>query len=201
MFTGIVEKVGEIVAAEKHGRDRRFFIGADRAFLDGVKLGDSIACSGVCLTALSLGATRFAADVSVETLEATTAGSWGVGTALNLEKALNFGQPLGGHLVSGHVDGLGELVSMEPDARSHRLRFALPRSLSKYVARKGSICVDGVSLTVNDITDKKGDGAEFGVNIIPHTLQETTLGRLIPGDPVNLEVDLLARYLEKLVKT
>lgn len=195
MFTGIIEVVGDVVAGERHGEDRRVFIEAGRAFLEGVKLGDSIACSGVCLTVVALQGDRFAADLSVETLEATTAGRWYPGTNLNLEKALNLGQPLGGHLVSGHVDGVGELKSTKPDERSQRLRFSVPKTLAKYVARKGSICVDGVSLTVNDV----GEGG-FGVNIVPHTLLQTTLGRLEPGDAVNLEVDLIARYLERLIK-
>jgi riboflavin synthase len=168
---------------------------APARFLDGVAIGDSIACSGVCLTVVALKGRRFAADASVETLSATTARAWRAGTALNLERALTLGQPLGGHLVSGHVDGVGRLASRRADGRSERLRFSLPRALARYVARKGSICVDGVSLTVNEA----GAGG-FGVNIVPHTLRHTTLGRLAPGDAVNLEVDLVARYLEKLAR-
>lgn len=195
MFTGIVSALGKVVTTQARGRDTRLLIQAGAGFLKGVKEGDSIACSGVCLTAVAPRNGRFAADLSVETLEATTARTWRVGTALNLEKALTLAQPLGGHLVSGHVDGVGRLIGRKPDARSERMRFAVPKALARYVARKGSICIDGVSLTVNTI-----GRSEFGVNIIPHTLQHTTLGRLTPGDPVNLEVDLIARYLERLIK-
>jgi len=196
MFTGIVSALGTVRSVDKHGGDRRLAIDAGARFLKGVRLGDSIACSGVCLTVAALRAGRFTADVSVETLDATTAGAWRAGTVLNLEKALTLAQPLGGHLVSGHVDGVGRLKSRRPDGRSQRLTFGVPKALRRYVARKGSVCVDGVSLTVNE----EGAGG-FGVNIVPHTLRHTTLGRLKPGDPVNLEVDLLARYLEKLNKT
>lgn len=195
MFTGIVADIGRLVTVEHRGGDRRLFIEAKAAFLKGVKRGDSIACGGVCLTVAALKGRRFAADVSVETLTATTARAWRPGTLLNLEKALTLAQPLGGHLVSGHVDGVGRLESRKADGRSARLRFEVPRELARYIARKGSVCVDGVSLTVND----EGKGG-FGVNIVPHTLRHTTLGRLQPGDPVNLEVDLLARYLERLTK-
>jgi riboflavin synthase len=195
MFTGIIEDIGRLVTVEHRGGDRRLFIEAKAAFLKGVKRGDSIACSGVCLTVAQLKGRRFAADVSVETLTTTTARSWRPGVLLNLEKALTLAQPLGGHLVSGHVDGVGRLSARKAQARSARLRFGVPRELARYIARKGSVCVDGVSLTVND----EGAGG-FGVNIVPHTLSHTTLGRLKPGDPVNLEVDLLARYLEKLIK-
>jgi riboflavin synthase len=196
VFTGIVSAIGTVRKADTHGGDRRLTIDAGARFLKGVRLGDSIACGGVCLTVAALRGGQFAADLSVETLDATTAGAWRAGTALNLEKALTLAQPLGGHLVSGHVDGVGRLKSRRPDGRSQRLTFALPKALMRYVARKGSICVDGVSLTVNE----EGAGG-FGVNIVPHTLRHTTLGRLQPGDAVNLEVDLLARYLEKLNKT
>jgi len=195
MFTGIVCSIGTLVSVEHRGGDRRLAIEAGPGFLRGVKLGDSIACSGVCLTVAGLRGRRFAADVSVETLTATTARSWHAGTALNLERALTLAQPLGGHLVSGHVDGVGRLAERRAEGRSVRLRFTVPRGLSRYIARKGSVCVDGVSLTVNAV-----GRAGFGVNIVPHTLRQTTLGRLKPGDPVNLEVDLLARYLERLIK-
>ncbi|MGH8442655.1 MAG: riboflavin synthase [Nevskiaceae bacterium] len=195
MFTGIVEACGKVVAAASDGGDRRLTIEADARLLKGVRVGDSISCSGVCLTVASLRGRRFTVDISVETLDTTTANAWAVGTAVNLEKALTLAQPLGGHLVAGHVDGIGRLKSRWPQGRSQRLGFTLPKGLSRYVARKGSICVDGVSLTVNEA----GSG-EFGVNIVPHTLRQTTLWRLRPGDGVNLEVDLLARYLEKLIK-
>lgn len=195
MFTGIVEALGTVVSVEKRGRDRRIVIEAPARFLKSAKLGDSIACGGVCLTVAGKRANRFTADVSVETLEATTAGAWRKGSRINLEPALTLAKPLGGHLVSGHVDGTGRLAGREVEARSVRMTFALPKSLIRYVARKGSICVDGVSLTVNEA----GEGG-FGVNIVPHTLRHTTLGGLAPGDPVNLEVDLIARYLERLLK-
>jgi len=195
MFTGIVACVGRVVTIEFRGGDRRLTLEAGAGFLKGVRVGDSIACSGVCLTVAALKGKRFIADVSVETLTATTAGAWRAGARVNLEKALTLAQPLGGHLVSGHVDGVGRLSARKADGRSARLAFNAPRALMRYIARKGSICVDGVSLTVNEA----GAGG-FGVNIVPHTLRHTTLGRLSPGDPVNLEVDLLARYLEKLAK-
>lgn len=195
MFTGLVQNVGRLVSVEPAGGDRRLVIEADARFVKGVKLGDSIACSGVCLTVAALKGARFSADVSVETLNATTARTWRPGALLNLEKALTLSQPLGGHLVSGHVDGVGKLAARKVEGRSERLRFTAPRVLGRYIARKGSISVDGVSLTVNEA----GAGG-FGVNIVPHTLRQTTLGSLTPGDPVNLEVDLLARYLEKLIK-
>jgi riboflavin synthase len=200
MFTGIVSSIGQVVAIEFRGGDRRLTVEAGAGFLKGVKLGDSIACSGVCLTAAALKGKRFVADVSVETLTATTAGSWRAGTRVNLEQALTLAQPLGGHLVSGHVDGVGRLAARKADGRSARLTFNAPRALMRYVARKGSVCIDGVSLTVNEVVGTAGGAGGFGVNIVPHTLRQTTLGRLSPGDPVNLEVDLLARYLEKLVK-
>lgn len=200
MFTGIVTDIGRLVSVERRGGDVRLLVEARAGFLKGVRLGDSIACSGVCLTVVALKPRRFAVDVSVETLGATTAGSWRPGTALNLEKALTLAQPLGGHLVSGHVDGVGRLSGRAPEGRSERLRFSVPHELNRYIARKGSVCVDGVSLTVNDEGSGAVGSSGFGVNIVPHTLAHTTLGRLKPGDPVNLEVDLLARYLEKLNK-
>jgi riboflavin synthase len=200
MFTGIVSGVGRVVAVGRRGRDARLSIEAPAGFLRGVKAGDSIACGGVCLTVAALARRRFTVDASVETLGLTTAGAWRAGTRLNLEKALALSQPLGGHLVSGHVDGVGRLVSRKADGRSQRLEFSLPRALARYVARKGSICVDGVSLTINDVSAKAGGAGRFGVNIVPHTLRHTTLGRLAPGDAVNLEVDLVARYLEKLAR-
>lgn len=194
MFTGIVTGLGRIAALEKNRGDRRLTIETPAGFLKGSRPGDSIAVNGVCLTVAGARGRRFTADVSVETLSATTAGSWGPGDQLNLEKALALGQPLGGHLVSGHVDGVGRLVSKKRDARSWRMEFSLPKPLARYVARKGSVCIDGVSLTVNRIK-----GLRFGVNIVPHTHQSTTLGRLQPGAPVNIEVDLIARYLERLI--
>jgi len=195
MFTGIVQSVGRISALESRGEDRRLVIdtaGLDLAHAD---LGDSIAVSGVCLTAISLDGGRFAADVSNETLACTTLGSLAMGARVNLEKALTASTPLGGHLVSGHVDGVGEVLERGDDARSVRMRLRTPPALSRYVARKGSICIDGVSLTVNDV-----DGDVFGINLVPHTLEHTTLGEFAAGRRVNLEVDLVARYLERLLE-
>lgn len=193
MFTGIVQAVGRIAAVAGHGKDRRVTVAAG-PLLAGVRTGDSIAVGGVCLTVTGKRNGRFTADVSAETLAATTAGGWKAGTSVNLETALTPATPLGGHLVSGHVDGVGRLATRKPDGQSWRMRFTAPRSLARYIAAKGSVCIDGVSLTVNEIR-----GARFGVNIVPHTLRHTTLGRLKPGDPVNLEVDLIARYLERLI--
>lgn len=194
MFTGIIEAKGRVSEIETRGGDRRFVIETPAGFLAASSIGDSIACSGVCLTAIEFDGDRFAVDASVETLELTTAGRWAVGTELNLERALTPSKPLGGHFVSGHVDGIGHLRSAQEDARSWRLEFELPAALAKYVARKGSVTIDGVSLTVNDV-----EGARFGVNIIPHTHEQTTLGLLASGDAVNIEVDLIARYLERLM--
>lgn len=193
MFTGIIETLGRIASVEERGGDRRLLIEAG-ALLATARLGDSIAVNGVCLTVAEIRGTQFTADVSRETLSATTAGAWKADSPVNLEAALTTGKPLGGHLVSGHVDGVGKLLDKHEDARSWRLRFEAPAALSRYIARKGSITVDGVSLTVNS-----EEGRVFAVNMVPHTLQHTTLGRLQPGDAVNLEVDLIARYLEKLV--
>jgi riboflavin synthase len=193
MFTGIIETVGKVTAVHDRRGDRRMTVEAEKGFLRGARVGDSIACSGVCLTVAERRGRRFTVDVSGETLQATTAGRWRTGSVLNLEKALTLATPLGGHLVSGHVDGVGRLRARREDARSRRLTFTVPRALARYVARKGSVCIDGVSLTVNDTRS-----VEFGVNIVPHTLRQTTLGRLTPGDAVNIEVDLIARYLEKL---
>lgn len=195
MFTGIVEAQGRIAVVETVGGDRRLTIMTDGGYLDGVQLGDSIAVNGVCLTAVQLPAGGFVADVSVETLNATTAKHWAAGTPANLERALTPHKPLGGHMMSGHVDGVGRLVEKHEDARSWRLAFEAPPALARYIARKGSIAIDGVSLTVNDVA-----GARFEVNIVPHTWTHTTLGGLKPGGEVNLEVDLIARYLERLIE-
>lgn len=194
MFTGIIEVLGEVSAVEPRGGDVRLSIAARGGFA-GVHIGDSVAVNGVCLTAVALSDDHFAADVSGETLKLTTAGRWVTGGRVNLEKALTPSKPLGGHLVSGHVDGIGRLVERHDEARSIRMVYEAPAELARYVARKGSICIDGVSLTVNEVS-----GTRFGVNIIPHTAQQTTLGGLKPGDPVNLEVDLIARYLERLLE-
>jgi riboflavin synthase len=193
MFTGIIEASGRIESIEVQGGDRRIWILAP-GFFGGANPGDSIAVSGVCLTAIEIGDDRFAADLSVETLAATTAGAWSEGATVNLERALTPAKPLGGHLVSGHVDGVGHLVELHQDGRGSRMVFDAPRALAHYIARKGSICVDGVSLTVNGVA-----GSRFDVMVIPHTLSHTTLGRLQRGSAVNLEVDLIARYLERLL--
>lgn len=194
MFTGIIEAVGTIESTETVGGDRRMVFRAP-GFFAGANLGDSIATSGVCLTAIALTPDTYAADLSSETLNATTAGQWLVGQKVNLEKALTPAKPLGGHMVSGHVDGVGRLVERFEDARSIRLVFEAPADLKRYIARKGSVCIDGVSLTVNEVS-----GARFGVNIIPHTASHTTLGERKTGDAVNLEVDVIARYLERLLE-
>jgi riboflavin synthase len=193
MFTGIIEALGSIRHIEPVGGDLRMEI-VGGAYLAGSQPGDSIAVNGVCLTAVRLGADSFLADLSSETLGATTAGGWQVGQAVNLERALTPSKPLGGHLVSGHVDGLARLIAQAEDARSWRLEFEAPPELARYIARKGSVTLDGVSLTVNDVA-----GTRFGVNIVPHTYTHTTLGGLQPGQAVNLEVDLIARYLERLI--
>jgi len=194
MFTGIVQALGEIETVEERGGDRRLVMGAGGLALGDAGLGDSIAVNGVCLTAVDIEATRFAADVSRETLELTTLGTAEAGQPVNLEPALTLSTPLGGHLVSGHVDGMGQLVSRDPEARSTRMVFELPADLARYVARKGSIAIDGTSLTVNEVA-----GRRFGVNIVPHTLENTIMGAYRPGAWVNIEVDLVARYLERLL--
>jgi riboflavin synthase len=195
MFTGIILAVGRIAEVKRQGGDFRLKIQTGKLSLSDAQLGDSIAVNGVCLTAVELGADFFCADVSNETLSKTTLKTARVGDAVNLEPALTPTTRLGGHLVSGHVDGLGTVISKEPDARSWRFRFKAPDELAKYIAAKGSICINGVSLTVNTV-----DGAVFAVNIVPHTLQETMLGTLETGSEVNLEVDILARYLERLMQ-
>ena len=195
MFTGIVEAQGRIDAVEEIGGDRRMTIVGAGDYLAGLQSGDSVAVSGVCLTAVQLLPRGFTADLSVETLNATTAGAWQVGSTVNLERALTPAKPLGGHMMSGHVDGVGHLLEKHEDARSWRLTFEAPQALARYIARKGSIAIDGISLTVNEV-----DKNRFGVNIIPQTWTHTTLGGLRVGGPVNLEVDLIARYLERLIQ-
>ena len=194
MFTGIIESLGRVTAIEPIGGDVRMQIVSEGGYLGDIALGDSVAVSGICLTVRDQVERGFSADLSVETLQATSSGTWTVGRRVNLEKALTPAKPLGGHLVSGHVDGIGRLVEMHEEARSWRMRFEVPAELARYVARKGSITIDGISLTVNEV-----EGRVFGVNIIPHTRSHTTLGDLQQGDPVNLEVDLIARYLERLL--
>ena len=194
MFTGIIQTVGSIRAIEERDGDRRMTIDTGSLALERAELGDSIAVNGVCLTAVAFDSGAFVADVSRETLAVTTLEQLVTGARVNLEPALTLGTPLGGHLVSGHVDGVAVMVSSEPEARSTRMVFELPDELARYVAKKGSICIDGTSLTVNDV-----QGSEFGVNIVPHTLEHTIMGGYEPGTAVNLEVDLIARYLEKLM--
>lgn len=195
MFTGIVQAVGEIVSLQDHGGDRCITLHTGDLDLAGVNAGDSVCVSGVCLTASVVGDHQFTADLSAETLSRTTFAELRVGDRVNLEKALTPQTPLGGHLVMGHVDGVGKIVEQRPDGRSVLLSIEAPSALVRYIAEKGSICVEGVSLTVNAVA-----GLTFAVNIIPHTLRRTTLSRLIVGRHVNLEVDLIARYLERLVQ-
>lgn len=194
MFTGIIQAVGRLDSMEPRGGDLRLWIDAAGLQMERVVLGDSIAVDGACLTVAELDGALFAADLSRETLELTTLGGRKPGDRVNLEMALTLAQPLGGHLVSGHVDGMGELMDCEEDARSLRMRFEVPGELARYIARKGSVTVNGVSLTVNAV-----EGSRFAVNLVPHTLQETNLGELQPGARVNIEVDLVARYLERLL--
>lgn len=194
MFTGIIEAVGKITALEPKSGDMRLRVHTGKLDLRDVKLGDSIAVSGCCLTVIALPGDGFWADVSGESLARTILGDLRVGTAVNLEKALTPTTRLGGHLVSGHVDGVGTVTTFQEDARSWRLAIEAPSTLARYIAEKGSICLDGVSLTVNAVR-----GAVFELNIIPHTLTETTLAGYRVGRRVNLEVDLIARYLERLL--
>ena len=194
MFTGIIQSIGKISQIQPKGGDFRLTLSTGKLPLADVKLGDSIAVSGVCLTAIELGDGQFSADVSRETLSRTTLGNMKPGSSVNLELALTPTTRLGGHIVSGHVDGVGEVVQRSADARSVRFVIEAPANLAKYIAEKGSICVDGVSLTVNGV-----DGKRFDLNIVPHTLAETTMEEFQPGRKVNLEVDLLARYLERLL--
>ena len=193
MFTGIIQSTGTIARSEARGGDVRLTIAAPALDFSDMAIGDSISVSGVCLTAVALGEHAFAADVSNETLALTTLGDLQGGDAVNLEKALRLSARLGGHLVSGHVDGTGRIVAIEPDARSQRWTIEAPPELARYIAAKGSICMDGVSLTVNTV-----EGARFSVNLIPHTVEATTFAQRKPGDRVNLEADMMARYLERL---
>ena len=194
MFTGIIESIGKIAKMEKRGGDVRLHIATGKLDLSDVALGDSIAVNGVCLTAVVLPGDGFVADVSNETLSLTSLGQLSTGSPVNLEKALTMSTRLGGHLVSGHVDGLGEVITKSEDARSIRFTIKAPDELAKYIAHKGSVTVDGTSLTVNAVK-----GAEFELNIVPHTAQETIMSEYEVGRKVNLEVDLVARYLERLL--
>ncbi|MFZ5659815.1 MAG: riboflavin synthase [Pseudomonadota bacterium] len=194
MFTGIIQAVGRIRAKQPQGGDMRLLIDAGALDMSDVKLGDSIAVSGVCLTATELLPDAFWVDVSQETLAKTILGDLQLDTRVNLEKALRLADRLGGHLVAGHVDGVGEVVDLSPAGRSVVYRIHAPRELRRYIAAKGSICVDGISLTVNAV-----QGGYFDLNLIPHTLAQTTAASWRAGTRVNLEVDLIARYLERLV--
>ncbi|MDE2007974.1 MAG: riboflavin synthase [Rhodospirillales bacterium] len=198
MFTGIVTARGIVRAVRPigGGRDMRLAIGGDLwPDMDAVALGASIACSGCCLTVVERGADWFAADASAETLARTTLGRWTEGSGVNLERSLKLGDELGGHIVSGHVDGVGEAIAAEPENGSVRWRFRVPAGLARFIAEKGSVAVDGVSLTVNAVTEDS-----FAVNITPHTAAVTGFGALRPGDRVNLEIDMLARYVARLAE-
>lgn len=197
MFTGIITDVGRIEAIEMRGDLRvRIACGYD---MSGVDLGASIACSGVCLTVVDKGEGWFAVDVSQETLSRTAPGLWGEGTRLNLERALRLGDELGGHIVTGHVDGIGEVVAVDPVGDSLRLGIVVDAALAPYVAAKGSIALDGVSLTVNEIVPGTSGSSIFSVNIIPHTAAQTSLDKIAPGRSLNIEIDILARYIGRLL--
>jgi riboflavin synthase len=195
MFTGIVSDIGRIRAIRDTNRDRRFEV-ETRYDLATVDIGASVSHAGCCLTVVEKGDKWFAVEVSTESLDATTLAEWREGSAVNLERPTRVGDELGGHIVSGHVDGVGTVVSVEPEIGSHRVAIRAPAPLHRFIARKGSIAVDGVSLTVNEV-----EGEVFGVNIIPHTWDVTTLGGLKPGSKVNLEIDMLARYLARWQET
>ena len=195
MFTGIITDIGRVRSVAPTARDRRYEV--ETAWdVSGIDLGASISHAGCCLTVVEKGEGWFAVEVSGETLDRTTLGRWVPGTPVNLERATKVGDELGGHIVSGHVDGLGIVIGITPEGGSHRVTIEAPAPLYRFIAAKGSITVDGVSLTVNSV-----DGQRFGVNIIPHTWEATTLGRLQVGDPVNLEIDMLARYLARWQET
>jgi riboflavin synthase len=195
MFTGIVSGVGRVreITPIGAGADMRLVITSPWADTASVPIGASIACSGCCLTAIEVGADWFAVNASAETLSKTTLGGWRAGTRLNLERPLRVGNELGGHIVAGHVDGVGEVVAISPEHGSGRWLFRVPEPLARFIAPKGSVAIDGVSLTVNEVR-----GAEFGVNIIPHTAAVTTFGDRRPGDGVNIEIDTVARYVARL---
>jgi riboflavin synthase len=196
MFTGLIQAVGHVESLQSHGGDLRIHIASGSLPTHDVQIGESIAVSGVCLTVVEHDPLGFAADVSNETLARTTLGMLTVGSTVNLERALLATDRMGGHLVAGHVDGVGEVLSIAADARSQRWRFRTPRALLRYVAEKGSICVDGVSLTVNAV-----DQTGFDVALVPHTISHTAFATMRIGAPVNLEVDLVARYVERLMST
>lgn len=198
MFTGIVTDIGEVIRVEKRG-DTRFTIATAYA-PESIAVGASISCSGCCLTAIEMGRLpdgrgTFVIEASAETLSKTTLSSWKTGTRVNLERAVKMGDELGGHIVSGHVDGLGEIISITPEGDSKRFRFRAPNDIARFIAQKGSVTLDGTSLTVNEV-----DGNFFGVNMIPHTQAVTTWGHARGGDAVNIEIDMLARYVARLAE-
>jgi riboflavin synthase len=195
VFTGIVQDVGRLVARESREGDERLTIACERLDLSHLRVGDSVSVQGCCLTATEISGGAFSADLSRETLSRTTLGALAIGSPVNLEPSLRAGDPLGGHFVSGHVDGVGRVAAALGDARSRRVTIEAAPELLRYLASKGSVAVDGVSLTINTV-----EGAGFGVNLIPHTLTVTTLGTLVPGSRVNLEVDLVARYIDRLLQ-
>lgn len=195
MFTGIIQGVGTVRRVEPRGGDVTIEFDTGDVPLDEIETGGSIAVNGICLTATRHDSRSFTADASRETLSLTTLGEWAAGTRVNIEKALTAGQALGGHYVTGHVDGVAKVVSRYDDGRSVRVEFEVPPELARYIARKGSVCVDGVSLTVNTSTANR-----FDVNLVPHTLSVTVLGGYRPGTRVNLEVDIIARYLERMLE-
>jgi riboflavin synthase len=197
MFTGIVTDVGTVRSAEQRG-DQRLVI-ATSYDMDGVDLGASIACSGVCLTVVDKGDDWFAVDVSGETISKTAPDRWREGARLNLERALRLGDELGGHIVTGHVDAVAEVVGTCPEGDSTRVGLRVPRELAPMIAAKGSITLDGASLTVNEVRDAEDGSTHFAVNIIPHTAQHTTLGDIEQGQQLNVEIDVLARYLERML--
>jgi len=198
MFTGIVTALGTIRAIRPigGGKDMRLMIAAPWPDTGSIPIGASIACSGCCLTAVEVNADSFAGDASAETLACTTLGTWTIGSQVNLERSLRIGDELGGHMVSGHVDGVGEAVSATAENGSTRWRFRVPKPLARFIAVKGSVAVNGVSLTVNEVRDDM-----FGVNVIPHTASVTAFGTMQPGDKVNIEIDMLARYVARLAET
>ena len=198
MFTGIITDIGRVRSVGP-APDRRIEI--ETAYdCAAITLGASIACSGACLTVVDRGPGWFAVQVSAENVACTAAGQWEEGRALNLERALRVGDELGGHIVTGHVDGVGRIIAVTPEGDSRRVLIEAPPALARHIAPKGSVTVDGVSLTVNEVTDTATGAAEFALNIIPHTLTHTTLGALAPGAEVNLEIDILARYLARMAQ-
>ncbi len=196
MFTGIITDVGTI---KNLSRDGDTLIRINTAFdVDSIDIGASIACSGVCLTVVDKGDNWFAVEASAETLSCTNLGGWREGTRVNLERALKVGDELGGHIVTGHVDGMAELLSITPEGESIRMRFSVPENLAKYIAEKGSVTIDGVSLTVNEVIDDGKGQTVFGINVIPHTQEMTTFSLMKTGGHVNLEIDILARYVARM---